>query len=167
MVRHPAHAVVHFVSGPPANRPSGHSGHRPGGEPVVLPNTGGSGLGTFGARSRVGSGWIGYTVVGLVDLHDTGKVGVLATGADGNLWYYPGTGDSGTATFGTPTQVESFANGIRALDAAQLTDNGLASMLVIGPSGQLWFSDNTRGTGLNQFPTLTTVGSGWTGYTIN
>jgi GH25 family lysozyme M1 (1,4-beta-N-acetylmuramidase) len=182
------------------------------------PNTGGAGTSTFGARSRVGIGWAGYTVVGLTDLYGSGRPGILAIDSSGRMWYYPSTGGTGTGTFGARSQVgagwvgytadvadingdgrpdlvavdgsgamwmypniggtglstfgarsqiASSWSGYQAIDVGQLTGAGPAGLVGFDPAGDLWYYQNTGGSGTSTFATPALVGVGWTGFTIN
>jgi large repetitive protein len=130
----------------------------PGGDLWYYPNTGGTGTGTFGGRSLVGTGWAGYTVVGVTDLYGTGQPSILAIDPAGNLWYYPGTGGTGTGTFGARTQVGSGWTGYTA-DIASGT-----SIIAVDPAGTMWLYPNTGGTGTSTFGTPVQVSTGWAGY---
>lgn len=127
------------------------------------PNTGGSGTGTFGARSKVGSGWNGYTVIGLTNLYSTGRPGILARDSTGNLWYYPNTGRTGTSTFGTRSKVGAGWTNYTA-DVADINGDGKPDLLAVDTSGAMWLYPNSGGTGLSTFGARAAVASGWSGY---
>jgi len=127
------------------------------------PNTGGTGTSTFGARILVGSGWTGYTVFGLADLYRTGRPGIIARDPAGTLWYYPGTGGTGTATFGTRIQVGAGWTGYTG-DIADINGDGRPDLLAVDPAGTMWLYPNAGGTGGNTFGARIQVGAGWSGY---
>jgi hypothetical protein len=135
----------------------------PSGNLWYYPNTGGTGIATFGARSKVGSGWNAYYVVGVTDLYGTGARGILAMDASGSLWYYPNTGKTGTATFGARAKVGTGWNGYTA-DVADINGDGSSDLLAVDASGTMWLYPNTGGTGTATFGARTQVSSGWAGY---
>lgn len=130
------------------------------------PNTGGTGLGTFGARSQVGSGWTGYTA-DVADINGDGSPDLLGVDGSGNMFVYPNTGGTGTSTFGARSQVGSSFSGYQAIDAGQLTGAGPADVVGIDPSGNLWYYAGTGGTGAAALAAPVQIGTGWTGFTIN
>jgi GH25 family lysozyme M1 (1,4-beta-N-acetylmuramidase) len=138
----------------------------PAGNLWYYPNSGGTGLGTFGARSQVGSGWTAYTA-DVADINGDGSPDLLAVDASGNMYVYPNTGGTGTSTFGARSQVGSGFSGYKAIDAGQLTGAGPASIVGLDPAGDLWYYASTGGAGTGTFATPAQVGSGWTGFTIN
>jgi beta-glucosidase-like glycosyl hydrolase len=138
----------------------------PNGNLLYYPNTGGTGTATFGAPTQVGSGWTGYTV-DPADFNGDGKPDLLAINSAGNMYLYLNTGGTGTATFGTPTQVGSGWSHYEAADAAFISGASGADVLAIDPSGTLYLYPNTGGTGTATFGSRTQVGSDWTGYTMN
>src|SRR5215469_1752251 len=77
----------------------------PAGTMWLYPNTGGSGSSTFGVRTEVGAGWIGYHAIDAGRLTSASRASVLAVDPAGTMWYYPNTGGSGTNTFGVRIQV--------------------------------------------------------------
>jgi large repetitive protein len=133
----------------------------PGGNLWYYPNTGLTGTSTFGSRSLVGTGWTGYTVVGVTDLYGVAQPGILATDPAGNLWYYPGNGGTGTSTFGARSQIGSGWTGWTADVAIVGTTPDL---LGIDPSGTMWLYATTGSTGTSTFGTPTQVSTGWAGY---
>jgi peptidoglycan/xylan/chitin deacetylase (PgdA/CDA1 family) len=133
----------------------------------LYPNTGGTGISTFGARSQVGSGWATYTLAAVADVYGSGRAGILAVGPSGNLLYYPNTGGTGISTFGTPSQVGTGWGGYTIAGLADLYGSGRAGILAISLSGNLVYYPNTGGTGISTFGTPSVVGTGWTGYTAD
>jgi GH25 family lysozyme M1 (1,4-beta-N-acetylmuramidase) len=136
----------------------------PSGNLWYYPNTGGTGTGTFGARTQVGRGWNGYRVVGLTDLYGTGKPGILTIDPSGNLWYYANTGGTGMGTFGARSLVGSGWSGYTA-DVADINGDGSPDILAVDSSGNMWLYPNTDGgTGTGTFGARSPVGAGWSGY---
>ena len=134
----------------------------------------GSGLGGFGARSLVGTGWKGYTV-DVADFNGDGRPDLLAGDTSGNLWFYRNTGGSGTATFGARTKIGSQWSGWQAIDVGCLVSgcgsvtsvNAFADILGIDANGNMWYFPNTRSSGIPGFGSPIQVGTGWTGFRIN
>lgn len=129
----------------------------------LYPDTGGTGTGTFGTRTQVGSGWAGYTLDAVARLSPTGNAGLLATDPTGDLYYYPNTGGTGLNTFGTPTQVGTGWTGMDVVGLTDLYATGSPGILTINTNDtNLYYYPNTGGTGLDTFAAPTQVGSGWT-----
>lgn len=142
----------------------------PAGRLWYYPNNGGNSLPgpgqlTFGAPSQVGTGWAGYTVVGLTNLYSTSTVytGLLAVDRSGNLWYYPNAGGNGTSTFGARSLVGTGWNGYTA-DVADFNGDGRPDLLAVDSAGNLWFYPNAGGSGTATFGARAQVGSGWSGW---
>jgi YVTN family beta-propeller protein len=127
------------------------------------PNTGGTGFGTFGTRSKVGTGWNGYTVVGVADLYGLpgeGLPGLVAIDPAGNLWYYSCTGGTGTATFGGRTLVGTGWTGY----TADLNGDALPGILAVDSSGTMWLYPNVEGYGTSSFGSPVEISTGRAGY---
>jgi hypothetical protein len=137
------------------------------GELLAYPNTGGTGMNTFGQPTQVGGGWNGYTLGAVTDLHTSGRAGIVSVAPDGTLFYYPNTGGTGMNTFGQPTQVGGGWNGYTIVAAADLYRVGRPGLLAIAPNGTLYYYPNTGGTGTSTFGVPTQVGSGWNGWTVD
>lgn len=137
----------------------------PAGNMWVYPNTGGTGLGTFGAPTQIGIGWNGYTVAGIANLNSAPGLGIVAIDPAGNLWYYPGTGGTGMSTFGPPILVGTGWTGYTA-DVTNVSPPGLNSTVIVAvdSNGNLWLYPNTGGTGTSTFGAPIQVGSGWQGW---
>ena len=71
----------------------------------VYPGTG-STTSPFGPRTKVGYGWGGYTMVGPGDLTGDGKPDLVARDSSGNLYLYPGTGNS-SAPYGSRSRIDT------------------------------------------------------------
>jgi Putative Ig domain len=137
----------------------------PGGNLWYYPNTATTGTSvTFGGRSLVGTGWTGYTVVGVTDLYVTGQPGILAIDPSGNLWWYPATGGTGTSTFGARSLVGIGWTGYTA-DVADINPSSSPDLLAIDSSGNMWLYPSIGGgTGTSTFGSPTLLGVGWSGY---
>lgn len=124
----------------------------------------------FFPRVQVGTGWTGYTVVGLTDLYGTvdqfgtAFAGLLAIDPAGNLWYYPSPGGpQGLATFGARTLIGTGWTGYTA-DVAGISGAGLPDIIAVDSSGTMWEYPNNGGTGTATFGAPFEVGPGWSGY---
>jgi hypothetical protein len=137
----------------------------PAGNLWYYPNTGGSGLGTFGAPTQIGIGWNGYTVAGIANLNSAPGLGIVAIDPAGNLWYYPGTGGTGMSTFGSRILVGTGWTGYTA-DVTDFYGNGHSDVLAVDPNGNLWYYPNSypTGSGTSTFGAPIQVGSGWQGW---
>jgi GH25 family lysozyme M1 (1,4-beta-N-acetylmuramidase) len=134
----------------------------------LYPNSGSGDANMFSAgRSKVGSGWSGYTLAAVAPLYGSARAGILARDSAGNLWYYPNTGGTGTSTFGARTQVGSAWNGYTVVGLTSLYGSGGPGILARDSAGNLWYYPNTGKTGTATFGARSQVGSGWTGYTVN
>jgi hypothetical protein len=142
----------------------------PAGNLWYYPNTGGSGLSTFGTRSQVGILWTDNTIVGVGDLYGTGSPGILdvadagnpAANVVGNLYYYANQGGTGLSTFSFGSNVGQGWTGYTA-DLADINGDGKPDILAADPAGNLWLYANTGVTG-TPFAGRSQVGSGWSGY---
>jgi beta-glucosidase-like glycosyl hydrolase len=142
----------------------------PSGNMYLYPNTGGTGTSTFGfPPTLLGTGWTGYTVAAIADVYGSGRPGILVIDPSGNMLYYPGTGGTGTSTFGyPPTLLGSGWNGYTIVGLADLDGSTRPGIVAIDPSGNMLYYPGTGGTGTSTFgypPTL--LGSGWNGYAVD
>ncbi len=131
----------------------------------LYPNTGGTGMNTFGARSQIGTGWNGMSAIGLGDLNSDGRVDVVSREATtGALWLYPNAGGTGMNTFGARSQVGTGWNGMSAINLGDLNSDGKVDIVSReATTGALWLYPNAGGTGINTFGPRSQVGSGWNG----
>jgi hypothetical protein len=136
----------------------------PAGNLWYYPDTGGTGLSTFGTPTQIGTGWNGYTVAGLADLNSAPGEGIVATDPAGNLWYYPGTGMTGLSTFGSRILVGTGWTGYTA-DVTNVGPVPSPTVVVaVDRNGNLWLYPNTGGSGIATFGAPTQIGSGWSGW---
>ena len=87
----------------------------PDGNLYVYPGTGKTGMETFGDRYQVGIGWNDATAIAVADIDGDGHIDILARFPYGNLYVYPGTGHTGTETFGNRYQVGTGWNSATAI----------------------------------------------------
>ena len=131
---------------------SGILGIGPGSVLNYYPNSGQGGAGTFNiAPTEVGTGFAGYTVIGLTDLFGAGHEGLLAMDPSGDLDYFPNTGDTGAVgssdpTFGIPIRVGTGFSGY-TVDVADMNGDAKPDLLAVAPNGNLEFFQNTGGSG--------------------
>lgn len=110
---------------------------------------------------QVGSGWNGMTaMVSPGDFNGDGRNDLLARGAAGTLWLYPGDGAEG---WGPRVVVGSGWNVMSTLVAAHdFTGDGNPDLLAVDGSGVLWlYPGNGRGGWLPR----QAIGSGWSAMT--
>jgi FG-GAP-like repeat len=124
----------------------------PGGALDYYPNSELGGTSTFDLPpTQVGTGFTGYTVIGLADLFGSGYPGLVVRDPSGNLDYYPNSGGDGAvgtsdATFGSAITIGTGFSGY-TVDVADMDGDGRPDLLAVAPSGDLEFFPNTGDTG--------------------
>jgi GH25 family lysozyme M1 (1,4-beta-N-acetylmuramidase) len=131
----------------------------------LYPHTGGTGTSTFGASSKVGTGWNVMTAINFADVNGDGKTDVTGRNAAGDLWLYPNTGGTGNLTFGTPSKVGIGWNSMTAINLADINGDGKTDLIGRDTAGDHWLYPNTGGTGTSTFGTRTQIGEGWNAMT--
>ncbi|MDF9277364.1 lysozyme [Arthrobacter sp. EH-1B-1] len=115
----------------------------------------------LGNAVRIGSGFTDMPIV-MADQNLDGRMDLLSRDSNDNLLRYTGSG-TGTIVSGSRTVV---GNGWGVIDAINVVDgfNGTSSRGMIGrtTTGTLWYYPFTA----NGFASASTVGSGWSSYTI-
>ncbi|MFC0027955.1 FG-GAP-like repeat-containing protein [Micromonospora chaiyaphumensis] len=96
------------------------------------------------------------------DLNGDGKADIVTADSSGNLYLRPNTGGTGMSTFGTPMKIGQGWDGWR-WDIHDWTQDGLADVMGVDASGQLWAYPNVNGA--PTYATRKRVGVGWTDYT--
>jgi hypothetical protein len=139
----------------------------PNGDLLVYPNTGATGMNTFGRPTQVGSGWNGYMIAAVTNPYASGRAGIVAVAPNGTLFYYPNTGATGMNTFGQAIQIGSGWNGYTIVGPADLYNVGRPGLLAVAPDGTLFYYPNTGGSATGTFGSPTQVGSGWNGWTVD
>ncbi|WP_198171251.1 FG-GAP repeat domain-containing protein, partial [Actinoplanes awajinensis] len=90
----------------------------------------------------------GSTLTGAsADINGDGHVDLLARFPDGNLYVYPGTGQTGTSTFGERYQVGIGWNDATAICVADVSGDGRVDVLARFSDGNLYVYPHTGGTG--------------------
>ncbi|MFD4370742.1 FG-GAP-like repeat-containing protein [Streptomyces sp. NPDC058486] len=141
------------------------------GKPDVLARTSagelylykGSGTGGFqSGRTKVGTGWNGFTaVVGAGDLSGDGKPDLLARTTTGELYLYKGSGTGGFQS--GRTKVGTGWNGFTTLLApGDYNGDRKADLLARNAAGDLYLY---KGTGTGGFQAGVKIGSGWKAFT--
>jgi Zn-dependent metalloprotease len=127
----------------------------------LYPFSGNAGSAVIGARTRISSGWNGYTIRGPGDLSGDGRADILARDAAGSLWLYRGTGTGGVAA---RTLVGHGWAGMNALVTPGNWDRtGGNDTLARDSAGSLWlYPGNNAGALWGR----RLIGGGWNSYTI-
>jgi hypothetical protein len=121
----------------------------------------GKGNGTFGARTKVTSGWGGFSaIIGFGDFNFDGKADILGRErSTGYLYLYPGTGTGGITG---RTRLGAGWNTINAFAAPEFR-LGQPGLFGRRADGSLRFYPVS---GDGAFSSWTSAGSGWSGFQI-
>lgn len=129
---------------------------------VVSPTSSG-----YSPAKKIGNfGWEAFTaIVGPGDLTGDGRRDILARGADGSLWVYPGTGrvDATSNGYDRPVKIGNFGwNGFDQLfGAGDYNADGKNDVLARKPDGTLWLYP---GDGAGRLTSPRRIGTGWSIY---
>ncbi|MGW7367650.1 FG-GAP repeat domain-containing protein [Streptomyces sp. NPDC054841] len=109
---------------------------------------------------KVGSGFMGWTIMGAADLNGDGLGDLLARDAGGEVWRYDGTG---TGTFKPRTLVFSdWGAGRKEITVVgDITGDGFPDLLSRDTNGKLL---RNKGDGKGSFGSTVTVATGWQNY---
>ncbi|MEN2739378.1 GH25 family lysozyme [Microbacterium sp. X-17] len=137
----------------------------------LYPSTGSvsTGSGAYSAGIQIGSGWGVFTQVIAGDYNGDGVQDLLATRADGSLWFYPGIRhtSSSTAWFGQGVQVGNGWNGFTFASSGDANGDGKADLVAKRSDGTLWFYAGTGSTssGGIGWGGAALLGGGWNTFT--
>jgi GH25 family lysozyme M1 (1,4-beta-N-acetylmuramidase) len=120
---------------------------------------GGSNTAPYGTASQIGSAWqqFGWFLTG--DVTGDGRADVVAAKPDGTLWLYA-NGGSNTAPYSTASQIGSSWQQFRTVTLADVTGDGWADLVTVGPDGVLSLYTNT-GSNTAPYSTAIQIGSAW------
>ena len=126
-----------------------------------------SGSSGYAPGRKIGNfGWEAFTTLtGTGDLTGDGKNDLLARGANGSLWVYPGTGrvDSTSSGLGSPTKIGNFGWEVfdQLFGVGDYNSDGRNDVLARYPDGTLLLY---AGDGMGRLSSPRKVGTGWNVY---
>jgi GH25 family lysozyme M1 (1,4-beta-N-acetylmuramidase) len=132
-----------------------------GGNLWLYPSSGLTGVNTWAGPTRLGMGWNVMSTIKLGDLNSDGRTDLVARDGSGNLWLYPGTGGTGTATFGSPIQLGIGWNGMNAIALGDMNGDGRCDLMARDGGGILWLYPNAAGSGIHTLAGPSELGFGW------
>jgi hypothetical protein len=141
-------------------------GRRPDGTLWLYRNTGAlatTGL-PYSGGNQVGSGWQGMTNIQAADVNCDGFSDLVATTADGTLWYYPnGIATNGSAPYAGGQVIGSGFAPFTHVVLADISGDGCADLLAVKSDGTLWYYPNNMNSNPGHVPFTSglQVGSGW------
>jgi hypothetical protein len=130
----------------------------------IYPGLGGvNGLSTFGSPELTwGPGWSGFNVVGVGDIHNSGRNGLLVVNTwNSTLLFYPVNPGGGSVQ---PFEYvgAGFTTGYRIIGLGKVFGERYPGLLAIDPSGFIIYYPGIGGTGTNTFaPSSFHIGQNW------
>nr|WP_239070734.1 MULTISPECIES: VCBS repeat-containing protein [unclassified Streptomyces] len=134
----------------------------------IYPGSDGIKTSSFLSRYQTGSGWSGMDALNISDINGDGRPDILTRRtSDASLWVYPGTGGTGTSTFGAPYKVGDSWGGMNIIEVGDVNGDGKTDILARRASdNSLLTYPGTGGTGINSFSAPYLVGDSWGGMNI-
>ena len=133
------------------------------GDLYLLPGKGG---GLLDKRWVIGYWWSGYTIAGIADWDRDGKQDIITReNANGNLWFYPGTGNRTGPGGDSRTLIGWGWNEYVFAGIADWDRDGHQDIITQDPAGDLWLypGESSRTTSTQA---RVHIGMGWAGYTF-
>ncbi|MBT2407699.1 MULTISPECIES: FG-GAP-like repeat-containing protein [unclassified Streptomyces] len=133
------------------------------GDMWVYPGTGGTGTSTLGGRYFVGNGWWRdyWTNAYTADLNNDGYTDIVGRNRNGELHLYPGTGKTGTNSFGSPSLIGTGWNTYDTLGFGDMNGDGRTDVIGRDSGGDLWVYPHSGGTGTSTLGSRVFIGNGW------
>ena len=120
-----------------------------------------SGNASFGAKSKVGTGWNGYSIMGPGDFSGDRRADILARDPAGAVWLYAG---NGAGRVGGRTLVSANMKAATAMVTSGNWDRaGGNDLLTRDGAGTLWLH---AGNDASQCAVPRQIGAGWQGMTF-
>ncbi|WP_308194346.1 FG-GAP-like repeat-containing protein [Micromonospora salmantinae] len=103
------------------------------------------------------SAWTNYRIYP-ADFNSDGRDDIVAIDGSGGLWFYPNTGQSGLAMFGTPRQIGIGWSNLR-VTMADMNSDGTLDIVGVDTSNNVWLYP---GTGAGGLASRVQIASHWT-----
>jgi hypothetical protein len=126
---------------------------------LALYRNGGSNTAPYSTGSQIGSSWQGFSWFLAGDVTGDGRADLVATGPDGVLSLYTNNGNN-TAPYSTGIHIGSSWQQFRNVTLADVTGDGRADLVAVGPDGILSLYTN-NGSNTAPYSTGIQIGSAW------